>query len=97
MTAMTPSDPRRASIEPVRATARVPRSVEDAFDMFTRDVGAWWPLDRATFGGERADEIHFEPFVGGRFYERYTDGQEHAVGRILRSGAAAVRRLHVAA
>lgn len=81
---MAPSDPRPGSIEPVRVTVRVRRGIEDAFDLFTRDVGQWWPLDRASFGGDRAHELHFEPFVGGRFYERYTDGEEHAAGQVLR-------------
>jgi hypothetical protein len=67
---MTPPDPRPANIEPVRVTVRVRRGIEDAFDLFTRDVGQWWPLDRASFGGDRAHELHFEPFVGGRFCAR---------------------------
>lgn len=81
---MAPSDPRPGSIAPVRVTVRVRRGIEDAFDLFTRDVGQWWPLDRASFGGDRARELHFEPFAGGRFYERYTDGEEHAAGQVLR-------------
>jgi uncharacterized protein YndB with AHSA1/START domain len=78
------SDSRRHRVDPVRVEARVRRSIDDAFDLFTRDVGAWWPLDRASFGGDRALEVHFEPYVGGRFYERYTDGEEHTAGRVLR-------------
>jgi hypothetical protein len=78
------SDSRRDRVDPVRVEARVRRSIDDAFDLFTRDVGAWWPLDRASFGGDRALEVHFEPYVGGRFYERYTDGEEHTGGRVLR-------------
>jgi hypothetical protein len=63
------SDSRRDRVDAVRVEARVRRSIDDAFDLFTRDVGAWWPLDRASFGGDRALEVHFEPYVGGRFYE----------------------------
>ena len=81
---MTLSGPSPRDVEPVRITVRVRRSIEDAFDLFTRDIGSWWPLDKASFGGERACELHFEPFVGGRFYERYTDGEEHTGGRVLR-------------
>jgi uncharacterized protein YndB with AHSA1/START domain len=81
---MTPSDPSAQQVEPVRMTVRVRRNIEDAFDLFTRDVGSWWPLDQASFGGDRAAELHFEPFVGGRFYERYIDGEEHTGGRVLR-------------
>jgi uncharacterized protein YndB with AHSA1/START domain len=81
---MTPPEPSRQDVEPVRMTVRVRRNIEDAFDIFTRDIGSWWPLDKASFGGDRASELHFEPCVGGRFYERYTDGEEHTGGRVLR-------------
>ncbi len=81
---MTGSEPSSSGVEPVRVTVRVRRNIEDAFDLFTRDVGAWWPLDKASFGGDRACELHMEPFVGGRFYERYIDGEEHTGGRVVR-------------
>src|SRR5258708_7510990 len=72
---MTRSEPSAQDVEPVRMTVRVSRNVEDAFDLFTRDIGSWWPLEKASFGGDRASELHMEPFVGGRFYERYIDGK----------------------
>jgi uncharacterized protein YndB with AHSA1/START domain len=81
---MTPPEPSAPEVEPVRMTVRVRRNIEDAFDLFTRDIGSWWPLDKASFGGDRASELHFEPFVGGRFYERYKDGEEHTGGLVLR-------------
>jgi uncharacterized protein YndB with AHSA1/START domain len=77
-------EPLATDIEPVRITARVKRNIEDAFDLFTRGIGAWWPLDRFSFGEDRASEVHLEPFEGGRFYERYRDGEEHTSGRVLR-------------
>jgi Activator of Hsp90 ATPase homolog 1-like protein len=70
-------------VEPIRMTVRVRRSVEEAFDLFTRDVGTWWPLDRFTFGPGRSKEAHIEPFIGGRFYERFADGEEHTSGHVL--------------
>ena len=27
--------------------------------------------------------VILEPFVGGRFYERYDDGEEHTIGEVL--------------
>jgi uncharacterized protein YndB with AHSA1/START domain len=81
---MTSSEPSARHAEPVHMIVRVRRNIEDAFDLFTRDVGSWWPLDKASFGGARASELHFEPFVGGRFFERYLDGEEHTGGRVLR-------------
>ncbi len=81
---MTHSEPSPPAVEPVRVMVRVRRNIEDAFDLFTRDIGLWWPLDKASFGGDRACELHLEPFVGGRFYERYVDGEEHSGGQVLR-------------
>jgi uncharacterized protein YndB with AHSA1/START domain len=81
---MRPSETSAQEVEPVRITVRVRRNIVDAFDLFTTDIGSWWPLDKASFGGDRASELHFEPFAGGRFYERYIDGEEHTGGRVLR-------------
>jgi uncharacterized protein YndB with AHSA1/START domain len=81
---MTTSEPAAQDVQPIRITVQVRRNIQDAFDLFTRDVGSWWPLDKASFGGDRACELHFEPFVGGRFYERYIDGEEHTGGWVLR-------------
>jgi uncharacterized protein YndB with AHSA1/START domain len=61
----------------------VKRPVEAAFRHFTADVGRWWPLKEGfSFDRERAQEIVFEGRVGGRFFERYSDGEESLVGRV---------------
>ena len=52
-------------------------SPEDAFDLFTAGIGQWWPLKEGySFGGDRAPEIVLEAAPGGRFYERFVDGDE---------------------
>ncbi len=56
--------------------------METTFAAFTADFGRWWPLKQFSFGGERAKEIHFECHVGGRFYERFTDGNEFTIGTV---------------
>jgi hypothetical protein len=89
---MTLSEPSTPVAEPVRMTVRVRRNIQDTFDLFRRDIGSWWPLDKASFGGDRASELHLEPFVGGRFYERYIDGEEHIGGRVFSK----THRLHLA-
>ena len=67
----------------IRKSIHVKRSVEDSFRLFTRDIGKWWPLKQGfSFGGERADQIHLEPRQGGRFFERFTDGEEYQVGTV---------------
>jgi uncharacterized protein YndB with AHSA1/START domain len=67
----------------IRKSIHVKRSVEDSFRFFTRDIGKWWPLKEGySFGGERADQIHLEARQGGRFFERFTDGEEYQVGTV---------------
>lgn len=71
------------ALAPVRLSVDVGCSVEDAFALFTTRMAEWWPLDIASYGGHRAKEIFLEPRVGGRFYERFVDGDELQVGRVI--------------
>ena len=67
----------------IRKSIHVRRAVDDAFRLFTAEMGRWWPLREGfTHGGERAHEIFLEGRVGGRFYERYRDGEELEIGRV---------------
>jgi uncharacterized protein YndB with AHSA1/START domain len=61
----------------------VKRPPAAAFRHFTADIGRWWPLKEGmSFGGDRADLLIFEGRVGGRFFERYSDGEEYEIGRV---------------
>jgi uncharacterized protein YndB with AHSA1/START domain len=73
-------DPRPVA---VHETVEVDCSVEDAFDFFTTRMGEWWPLDKASYGGDRAKDISLESQVGGRFFERFVDGDELQVGSVI--------------
>ena len=64
-------DPTLASVE---LSVVVAARVAEAFELFTSRMAEWWPLDVASYGGDRAREIFLEPRVGGRFFERFTDG-----------------------
>jgi uncharacterized protein YndB with AHSA1/START domain len=56
---------------------------ERAFEVFVDEIGRWWPLHEGySFGRERADKVFIEPREGGRFYERFTDGDEFTVGTV---------------
>ena len=67
----------------VREAVRIPLRPREAFALFTEGIGEWWPLDEGySYGGDRAREIHLEPRVGGRFFERFVDGDELEVGRV---------------
>lgn len=68
----------------IRESIHVELQPEDAFRLFTEGIGEWWPLDEGySFGGDRAKEIFLEPFEGGRFYERFVDGDELQVGSVI--------------
>jgi uncharacterized protein YndB with AHSA1/START domain len=65
----------------IRKSIHVARPVEEAFAIFTGKIASWWPLkDGFSFGRERADKIFIEGKAGGRFFERFTDGEEYDIG-----------------
>jgi uncharacterized protein YndB with AHSA1/START domain len=71
-------------MEPIRLSATVRRPPAEAFRLFTEGIGDWWPSHRGySFGGSRLKAVCLEPVAGGRFYERYTDGEEFEVGRVI--------------
>jgi len=68
----------------VRQSVRVGLDPERAFALFTTGIAEWWPLDEGySYGGSRAKDIVLEPTVGGRFYERFVDGDEIQVGTVV--------------
>ena len=67
----------------IHKTIDVKRNVETSFALFTAGIGKWWPLKEGfSFGGERADQIHLECRQGGRFFERFADGEELQIGTV---------------
>jgi uncharacterized protein YndB with AHSA1/START domain len=64
----------QTAIEPVRRSVTVPRSVEDAFRLFTEGIGSWWPFERHSIGEDKVETAVFEGRVGGELYERQRDG-----------------------
>jgi uncharacterized protein YndB with AHSA1/START domain len=67
----------------VRQTVDVRVAPERAFEVFTRDIGTWWPLDGYTIGAQPAVTAVIEPRSGGRWFERAADGTECPWGRVL--------------
>ena len=45
--------------------------------------GTWWPLHTHSIGGDKITEVVVEEQVGGRIYERHSDGGEGEWGRVL--------------
>jgi uncharacterized protein YndB with AHSA1/START domain len=63
---------------------RVPADPARAFDVFTRDIAAWWrpdPLFPVTPQGDGA--LSFEPGPDGRLVTRLGNGETFEIGRIL--------------
>ena len=65
---------------PILRSARVDRGVEETFDVFTRLIGAWWPLPTHGVFGDLAGTIAFEE---GRLVERAVDGRVSVWGDVL--------------
>jgi len=68
-------------LPPVWKSVEVPCSVQRAFAVLTREPTRWWPTSHRITVEREA--VVFEPFVGGRWYERAADGTERDWGRVL--------------
>jgi uncharacterized protein YndB with AHSA1/START domain len=79
--AQQPSGPG-GLLEPVRQSVRVRRPIEAAFELFTRDIGTWWPVGTHHARGDVVGVV-FETRLGGRIYERCRDGAEADWGHVL--------------
>jgi len=79
----------RAAIEAVVKKTRVVLGVDEAFQLFTRDMGRWWPLGTHSIAADThegrvtAEGVVFEEREGGRIYETLSDGSEGTWGRVL--------------
>jgi hypothetical protein len=56
-------------------------SVEHAFGVWTSGIGTWWPPDHTVTGQGDLDVV-LQGSVGGRIYERTSDGVEHDWGEV---------------
>ena len=55
-----------------RAEVNVDATPEEAFALFTEDIGLWWRRDTPYWNDrDRGLSIRIEPGVGGRFIEVY--------------------------
>jgi uncharacterized protein YndB with AHSA1/START domain len=76
-------------MEPIHAGVTVRRTPEDAFRIFTTEMGSWWPLQafsiaEDTHGGSvKAETVVFEDREGGRVIEVMSDGTEATWATIL--------------
>jgi uncharacterized protein YndB with AHSA1/START domain len=61
----------------VRKSLTVAAPLERAFEVFTDEIGTWWPFDTFSIGEERTRGAVFEGREGGSVYEEI-DGAENA-------------------
>ena len=67
----------------VRKVVKVLAPQELAWQVFTQQMGTWWPLAVYKIGRANAVDAIIEPRVGGRWYERGEDGSTCDWGRVL--------------
>jgi uncharacterized protein YndB with AHSA1/START domain len=67
----------------VRKTVTVAAPVAIAFEVFTAQIEAWWPMASHHIGDADCQAVVIEPRVGGRWYERGVDGVECVLGSVL--------------
>jgi hypothetical protein len=63
-------------IQPVIASVEVGVPVEEAFRHFTERMHEWWPVSAHSIGEEKIATLTFEPRVGGRVFEVWSNGNE---------------------
>lgn len=67
-------------MDAIRKRVVVACSVEHAFEVFTRQVDAWWPRGHRRFGDS---ELRLEGGAGGRLVEVSQSGEEHVLGGVV--------------
>jgi uncharacterized protein YndB with AHSA1/START domain len=70
------------SIAPVKCSVDVKASSVRAFELFTQNMGAWWPRGKTPAGSPHAALV-IEPWKAGRWFERDADGHETQWGKVL--------------
>ena len=76
------ASPRSLPIAPVRKSIRVDAGAARAFEVFTANIGRWWPRTHH-IGAVPMKQSVMETRVGGRWYERGEDGSECEWGKVL--------------
>jgi uncharacterized protein YndB with AHSA1/START domain len=68
--------------EPIELDFTLGCAPEHAFDVWTCRATMWWPSAH-TVSRREGVVVTFEPFAGGRIFERTPEGSEHDWGRIV--------------
>ena len=68
---------------PIRQSTLVRSDQEHTFEVFVRDIGAWWPTRPFSLGQDRVTAVTFERELGGRVYETWSDGTRVDWGEVI--------------
>jgi uncharacterized protein YndB with AHSA1/START domain len=74
-----------AAVATVHKSIAVPLAPQRAFDVFTKEVGTWWPLPTHSVGLERASGVSWGTAVGDELVETLSDGTTAVWGSVLES------------
>lgn len=69
-------------MDPLVLEFDVAAPIDHAFDVWVARTSLWWPRTHTISGADDLAVV-FEPFAGGRIYERSSDGTEHDWGEIV--------------
>jgi hypothetical protein len=69
------------SVEPLRLSFEIACPTEHAFAVWTERLSTWWPKGHSA-SGDPATVVTLEPRLGGRIFERTSDGTEIDWGEI---------------
>ena len=67
----------------VAKTITVKRDLTATFRLWTEQTALWWPAATHSMSGDPQTVVQMESFVGGRFFERASDGREFEWGTVL--------------
>jgi hypothetical protein len=67
---------------PVRRSTTVRADVARTFDVFVREIGAWWPVEPFSRGGERVRDVRVDRRLGGAVVEVWDDGTTQTWGEL---------------
>lgn len=70
------------SLPPVDRAVTVRLAPTEAFDLFTRDMRIWWPFVGHSCSDAAAQDVRFEPGVGGEVVEHSRTGERFRWGRL---------------
>jgi uncharacterized protein YndB with AHSA1/START domain len=71
------------TLAPVVKTVTVNCSVERAFDVFTREIGSWWPTETHSLHPGEVESVTWEERLGGAVYELATNGERSQWATVL--------------